>query len=198
MHPDSKISEMWSQQGWNLVFRRLLNDWEIEGVIELLNMIEGFPGTNLETDSLLWRQHPDGRFSVNRLYKWDLSVTGGRKTGSWSAVWKSVAPAKVKCFVWLVARRACLMHEALQKRGINIASRCLLCKEALETNKHLFLHCKVTTQVWTLFFNLASLNWCMLEHTADLLSCWIRRGGSKSQKKWWRTVPACIWWNIWK
>jgi len=38
----------------------------------------------------------------------------------------------------------------------------------------------------------------MPEHTADLLSCWIRRGGSKSQKKWWRTVPACIWWNIWK
>lgn len=44
---------MWSQQGWNLVFRRLLNAWEIEGAIELLNMIEGFPGTNLETDSLL-------------------------------------------------------------------------------------------------------------------------------------------------
>ncbi|WMV53982.1 hypothetical protein MTR67_047367 [Solanum verrucosum] len=142
----SKISEIWSQQGWNLVFRRLLNDWEIEGVIELLNMIEGFPSTNLETDSLLWIQHPDGRFSVDIWYKWVLSVTGGRKTGPWSAVWKSVAPTKVKCFVWLVARRAYLTHEALQKRGINIASRCLLCKEALETNKHLFLHCKVTTQ----------------------------------------------------
>ncbi|WMV33325.1 hypothetical protein MTR67_026710 [Solanum verrucosum] len=110
-------------------------------------------------------------FSVNRLYKWGLSVTGGRKTGPWSAVWKSVAPTKVKCFVWLVARRACLTHEALQKKSISIASRCLLCKEALETNKHLFLHCKVTTQVWALFFNLASLNWCMPEHTADLLSC---------------------------
>jgi len=31
-----------------------------------------------------------------------------------------------------------------------------------------------------------------------LLSCRIRRGGSKSQKKWWRIVPACIWWTIWK
>ncbi|WMV18075.1 hypothetical protein MTR67_011460 [Solanum verrucosum] len=26
----------------------------------------------------------------------------------------------------------------------------------------------------------------MPEHTADLLSCWIRKKGSKSQKKWWR------------
>ncbi|WMV42602.1 hypothetical protein MTR67_035987 [Solanum verrucosum] len=38
----------------------------------------------------------------------------------------------------------------------------------------------------------------MPEHTADLLSCWIRRGASKSQKKWWRIIPACIWWSIWE
>ncbi|WMV09108.1 hypothetical protein MTR67_002493 [Solanum verrucosum] len=38
----------------------------------------------------------------------------------------------------------------------------------------------------------------MPEHTADLLSCWIRRGGSKSQKAWWRIIPHCIWWTVWK
>lgn len=37
----------------------------------------------------------------------------------------------------------------------------------------------------------------MPEHTADLMSCWIRRGGSKSQKKW-RIIPSCIWWAVWK
>ena len=63
-----------------------------------------------------------------------------------------------------------------------IASRCLLCKEALETNKHLFMHCEVTTQIWAMFTAIAGINWIMPEHTADLLSCWIRRGGSKSQK----------------
>lgn len=103
-----------------MVFRRWLNDWEI-GVIELLNMIEVFLGTNLEADILLWRQHTDGSFSINRLYKWCLSITRRRITGPWSVAWKSVAPAKVKCFVWLVARRACWTREALQKRGINIA-----------------------------------------------------------------------------
>ncbi|WMV26638.1 hypothetical protein MTR67_020023 [Solanum verrucosum] len=91
-----------------------------------------------------------------------------------------------------------MTHDKLQKRGRIIASRCYLCKETLETNNHLFLHCKVTTQVWALFTNLASLNWIMPEHIADLLSCWVRRGGSKSQRRWWRTVPACIWWIIWK
>ncbi|KAG5598397.1 hypothetical protein H5410_029767 [Solanum commersonii] len=36
-------------------------------------------------------------------------------------------------------------------------------------------------------------SWTMPEYTVDLLSCWIRRGGSKSQKRWWKIVPACIW-----
>ena len=34
----------------------------------------------------------------------------------------------------------------------------------------------------------------MPEHTADLLTCWMRRGGSKKQN----LVPSCIWWSVWK
>lgn len=82
---------------------------------------------------------------------------------------------KVKCFTLVVARKACMPHEALKKRGIIIAFRCLLCKEVLETNKHLFLHSKVTAQVWALFTTIAGIHWIMPEHTADLHSCWIRR-----------------------
>ncbi|KAG5608598.1 hypothetical protein H5410_019879 [Solanum commersonii] len=59
-------------------------------------------------------------------------------------------------------------------------------------------NCKVTSQLWSMFLKLTDNNFTMPEHTADLLSCWIRRGGSKSQKKWWRMIPACIWWTIWK
>ena len=53
------------------------------------------------------------------------------------AIWKSVAPTKVKCFTWLVTRRARLTHDKLQKRGKIIVSRCYLCKEALENNNRL-------------------------------------------------------------
>ncbi|WMV41939.1 hypothetical protein MTR67_035324 [Solanum verrucosum] len=38
----------------------------------------------------------------------------------------------------------------------------------------------------------------MPKHTADLLSCWIRRDGSKSQKRWWKIIPHCIWWTVWR
>ncbi|WMV46587.1 hypothetical protein MTR67_039972, partial [Solanum verrucosum] len=160
-NPNSKIQEVWSPQGWNLLFRRFLNDWEIEWVSDMLSLIGDFPGTNLETDKLLWRHHTNGQFSVNRMYKMDLATIARKKLGPCSVIWKSVSPTKVKCFTWLVTRGACLTHDKLQKRGRIIASRCYLCKEALETNNHLFLHCKVTTQVWALFTNLAGLNWIM-------------------------------------
>lgn len=166
-----------------MIFRKFLNDWEVACVSKLLSLIGNLQGTNLDPNNLIWGHHNNEFYrQVNRTMYYYLEECGS---------------IKVKC-TWLVARKACSTHEALQKRGINIASRCLLCKEALETSKHLFLHCKVTTQVWALFTTIVGILWIMPEHTANLLSCWIRRGGSKSQKKWWKTIPACIWWNIGK
>ncbi|KAF3625586.1 Vacuolar protein sorting-associated protein 54, chloroplastic [Capsicum annuum] len=61
------VEEMWFSQGWNLVFRRHLNDWEIVDVVELLKVIGGGPGANLESDRLKWGHHEDGSFSVNSI-----------------------------------------------------------------------------------------------------------------------------------
>ncbi|WMV37870.1 hypothetical protein MTR67_031255 [Solanum verrucosum] len=108
------------------------------------------------------------------------------------------APFKVVCFSWLVARNAYLTHDKLQRRGFQLCSRCFLCGAAGENNSHLFIHCPVTGQLWQLFLNMAETNWTMPEHTADLWSSWIRRGGSKSQKAWLRIIPYCIWWTFWK
>lgn len=41
-NPDSRIEEKWSPQGWNLVFRRILNDWDIDIVVGLLSLTGGF------------------------------------------------------------------------------------------------------------------------------------------------------------
>lgn len=114
------------------------------------------------------------------------------KLGPWGHVWGSMAPTKAKCFAWLVIRKACLTHEILQNKGLSIVSRCMLCSEARETNNHLFLHYKVTSQLWTLFLSLTETKGSMPEHTVNLLGCWIRRGGSKTQKKWCRIIPLYL------
>ena len=76
--------------------------------------------------------------------------------------------------------------------------RCFLCNLTGETNNHLFLHCNFTKQVWNLFLSISNLNWTMPKHTSELLKSWVRRGGSKSQRRWWRLIPSCIWWSAWK
>ncbi|WMV57703.1 hypothetical protein MTR67_051088, partial [Solanum verrucosum] len=107
-------------------------------------------------------------------------------------------PTKVKCFTWLIIRKACLTHEILRKKRKIILPWCSLCGKTGETNSHLFLHCTFTAEIWSMFLNYLEVKWTMPEHTADLLSCWIRRGGSKRQKTWWNLIPHCIWWIVWK
>ena len=79
----------------------------------MLALFGDFPGTNLETDKLLWRHHTDGQFFMNRMYKRDLATIAVKKSGPWSAIWKSVAPTKVTCFTWLVTMKACLTYDKL-------------------------------------------------------------------------------------
>ncbi|WMV41927.1 hypothetical protein MTR67_035312 [Solanum verrucosum] len=40
-----------------------------------------------------------------------------------------MAPVNVKCFTWLVVKRAWLTHEVLQKKGRIVVTICFLCNE---------------------------------------------------------------------
>ena len=146
----------------------------------------------MEPDRLRWRHSSKGSFIVNKVYKRDNSIMQEEELKIWKYVWKNIAPTKVKCFTWLVVRKACLTHEVLQKKGRVVVTRCFLCNETRETNNHLFLHCKFTVQLWNMFFSLTKTVWTMPKHTADLMSYWMKRGGSKSQKKEWRIIPSCM------
>lgn len=129
-------------------------------------------GTNLVKNQQLQRHRSkswhdqmenatDGIFSVNRIHKDNVREQSGCETGPWEQIWKSVAPSKVKCFSWLAARKACLTQEALKKKGFQIVSKCFLCNDAEDTSSHLFLHCKVTSQIWSLFMSLTGIRWTM-------------------------------------
>ena len=53
------ISHCWTVQGWNLYFRRLLNDWEIDRVAKLLEELGDFAGTNTDNDVVRWSHSKD-------------------------------------------------------------------------------------------------------------------------------------------
>ncbi|KAG5621168.1 hypothetical protein H5410_006386 [Solanum commersonii] len=131
MFQQSTIADLWSPQGWNFIFRRNLNDWEIVRVAEFLNTVNTFTGLQLGEDKLWWTGDDKGVFKVNKSYKLMDQTDQPCSSWPWMQIWKSRIPHKVSFFVW-----------------------CFLCGETSETVNHLFLHCKYTHHLWRIFLSL--------------------------------------------
>ncbi|WMV55515.1 hypothetical protein MTR67_048900 [Solanum verrucosum] len=111
------ISQVWSQQGCNLLFRRAINGWEIRQVASLLGTLNTCPGIFMSPEKPIWKLHSKGHFIVKSCY-WNIdSNQRATDTGPWKEILEARSPPKVTCFSWLVCRKARLTHEALQKRG---------------------------------------------------------------------------------
>ena len=54
-NPDANINECWTAQGWDLIFRKFLNDWEVDRVANLLHEIGDFTGTTSAPDFMRWK-----------------------------------------------------------------------------------------------------------------------------------------------
>ncbi|WMV18940.1 hypothetical protein MTR67_012325 [Solanum verrucosum] len=64
------IAELWKPDGWEINFRRQVNDWEITRVAEFLNTIGQFKGTQEGEDELWWKGRDKGIFKVGNAYRW--------------------------------------------------------------------------------------------------------------------------------
>lgn len=116
-NPDAKVCDCWSAQGWDLSFQRLLNYWEIEGVASLLGKLGDARLDTNAGDRVIWKHNKDGKFTVNIAYKRRILRGDGRVQYQWKNIWRGSIPTKVKCFTWLVIKRASLNQEVLQKKG---------------------------------------------------------------------------------
>uniref|UniRef100_A0A0V0H523 Putative ovule protein n=1 Tax=Solanum chacoense TaxID=4108 RepID=A0A0V0H523_SOLCH len=63
-----KVAQVWSPQGWNLIFRRAMNDWEINRVADLLQILNAYPGVIVGYDLPIWKLHSKGSFTVKSCY----------------------------------------------------------------------------------------------------------------------------------
>jgi len=53
VNPEASIAETWTNQWWNIIFRRLLNDGEVERVASLLQILNDFSGLNTSPDTMI-------------------------------------------------------------------------------------------------------------------------------------------------
>lgn len=146
--PTANLEGVKGQQELNITFRKYLTDWKLERVGEFFNTGETFQG--FTDDTLHWNNCRNGIFTVRSAYL--LSLMTGQLVDQWpwKYIWRVKAPIMVVCFSWLVARDSCLTQENLKRRGLQLCSRCLMCKANRESNSHLFMHCPISVQLSTL------------------------------------------------
>ncbi|WMV20471.1 hypothetical protein MTR67_013856 [Solanum verrucosum] len=189
---------MWSLQGWNMIFRRNLNDWEIPRMIELFKLLESFQGIQTGEDYLWWHEHKKRRYKVKEGFKQTSLGENQDFKWPWKQIWRVKVPQKVACLTWLLANEAVLTLDNVAKRGISLYNICSLCGKDTETVKHLFLHCNFTDQLWQIFLNLRGISWSMPSKIDETLFNWEEAGVGATNRERWRMIPACIWWTIWR
>jgi hypothetical protein len=73
-----------------------------------------------------------------------------------------------------------------------------MCKVDGESMDHLFFHCALAREIWTMVFSLFGMHWVMLRRIVDVLACWKGRLGRHKNRIIWDTIPHCVMWCVWR
>ncbi|RVX14665.1 Transposon TX1 uncharacterized 149 kDa protein [Vitis vinifera] len=166
------------QGGWNLRLARDLNDWEMEQIGDMLNLLKDFR-TSLEEDSVRWKWEGNGVYGAKGAYK----ILSGSSAGvfPYRRIWMDKVPTKVSFFAWEASWGKILTLDKLQRRGWQLPNRCFLCGYEEESANHILLHCTVTKTIWEITLAIFGVQWVFPESVIEVLLSW--RGSFVGKKK---------------
>lgn len=131
-------------------------------------------------DETKWNWTATGEFTVRSAYK--ALKTGPCIDTDIKHIWSLRAPPGMLIFSWLAYYNKILTHDNLRKKGIEIVSRCTLCRADTETVRHLFRKCPYTKQVCNeLKASMASDTWPQ-NPVLNIVGTTIQRRVTKGQK----------------
>jgi hypothetical protein len=180
---------------WNIVFTRLLHDWEVEILASFYSLLYSIKFRGVGEDKLWWIPSNKGSFEVSSFYR--VLSAHGSLPFPWKGIWRSKAPPRVAFFAWTAALSKIPTIDNLRWRGMIVVNRCWLCESEGELVDHLLLHCGVANALWNAFFSRFGLYWVMPRSVRELFACWWSGGRSRSAVVW-KVVPLCLMWCIWR
>ena len=75
---------------------------------------------------------------------------------------------------------------------------CYMCKSCGESMDNLLLHCSIACELWSLVFYLFGIHWVMPHKVIELFKSWQAMFGWHHNIHFWRLVPHCLIWCIWR
>lgn len=111
----------------------------------------------------------------------------------WKKVWEPLALPKVNFFFWTLVHNKLLTGDNLEKKSITGPHRCVLCRNNIETAKHLFMECMFAKEVWGLILHELQISVPPFNSVADLFASWTQCYPNKiPSKSFWRKVWIAI------
>lgn len=130
-----------------------------------MECILGIPLHEGMDDLVAWHFNTNRQFSVRSAYKVfreDKKRSIERRRGPSSSAtasrsddpfWKQMSnlscPKKMTHFLWRMGHNCLALRANLQKRGMKLDTRCVVCGRYDEDGAHMFFKCKNVRQVWT-------------------------------------------------
>uniref|UniRef100_A0A803P0S6 Reverse transcriptase domain-containing protein n=1 Tax=Cannabis sativa TaxID=3483 RepID=A0A803P0S6_CANSA len=137
------LSELCSVRG--ALDPSLLAGWFLPSVCSTILNIEALPGAS--QDTLVWRDSPDGSFSVKQAYLSLIKPRLGVSNMEWKKIWASPVQERIKLFLWKMKKNILPCGDRLRSVFGN-SSVCVFCKGNNDSLSHLFFHCSLARACW--------------------------------------------------
>jgi hypothetical protein len=190
---------------WNLVWRRNFFVWEEQLLQDLLNLLAVARMSNMD-DRWIWNPGSEDVFSVKSAYVFLDSLCYPRPPLSslesfvFKFIWKCGAPSKVSALSWQVVLDRVPKRSNLWRRGVIRMedSGCPLCNNAMETTSHLFLHCRVTANIWYAIMRWFGVVVVIPPTVAISYAMLVGCGSNRKRRKCLSIVWLAFVWVVWK
>lgn len=206
---DESVAEVFQRKEelffWSFQQRRNLFVWEDEEMQDLRNFLDGLHiSIQMRPDHIIWMACNSKSYSVSSMYNLSLipastSEINDSKSSNW--IWKSAAPYRVQCFIWMVNLGKLKTGKFLLNIGIiqqPIHALCKFCGDEIESIDHSLLLCPVVWNVWCLILQWWGLKWVTPQSVINLFSWW-NNFKFKPKVNWiWKCIPYAVLWSLWK
>ena len=153
---------------WAVSFFRGFHVRDLDVVSSFMVTIYGSSVRGFEEDKMCWKTVRSKGFMFKDYYS--LLVGPIDFCFPWKSIWQQKIPARVAFFVWTAALGKCLTINNLRKMKIWILDWCCMCKCNGESVDHLFLHCPVAMDLWSIVFGIFGVSW-VPQSVVGLLAC---------------------------
>ena len=197
---DSSIAEVmcWSSGRihWDSKFCCPPQDWEQESFDLFMDTVYSSIVWGLGPDKVCWKPARSKCFEVRGFYLSFYPPT--LLSYPWRMIWQLKVSPRIAFFTWSTSLGKILTTDNLRKRRVLVLDWCYMCKSCGESLDHLLLHCPIACELWSLVFYMFGIHWVMPHKVIELFESWQGKFGRHCNIDFWRLVPHCLIWCIWR